>query len=125
MANHEFHDRLLGSFRREEKHHDLGLQTLFNGGANGSAEDGPACIARMNRHQAPPLPVKVVNGSMSWFLGIQSSPENVDGSGAANRTNNGRVGIPKHGYLLLVFFFNHCSSPQNSSIKATRSVKIS
>ena len=125
MANHEFHHGLLGSVRRKEKHHDFGLEALLDGRTNGSAEDGAACVARMDRHQAPSLPVQIVNGSMGWFLGIQSSSENVDGGGPANRTNNGWVCIPEHGYLLLVFFFNHCSSPQNSSIKATRSVMIS
>jgi hypothetical protein len=94
VANHEFHDGLLGSVRREEEHHNFGLEPLLDGRTNGSTEDGAASIAGMNRHQTPPLSIKVVNGSMGWFLGIQSGPENVDGGGPTHRTNNSRVGIP-------------------------------
>lgn len=123
VADHEFHDCLFCPFRCEEEHHDFRLETFLNDGANGSTEDGSACITWMDWHQTPPFPVKVVNGLMGWFLGVESSSKDVDGIGFTNRTNDGGVGIPKHGYLLPVFFFNHCSSPQNSSIKTNSIVK--
>ena len=122
VANHELHDRLLCSFWCEEEHDHLGREAFFDGRANGATENSTACIAWVNRHQSPTLPVEIVNGAVGRFFGVQAGPENVDGSGLADRSDDGGVGVSKHGYLLSVFFFNQCSSPQNSSIKTTQSV---
>ena len=115
-----FPDGLFGSFRRKEKHHDFGLEALLDGGANGAAEDGPASIPRMNREPT-------------------ANPSRPDREWLDALASRGSIRLPKRGwsspcgpYLqwldasrsMVIFcwfsFSIDCSSPQNSSIKATQ-----
>ena len=70
--------------------------------------------SRVNRHQSPTLPVEIVNGAVGRLFGIQAGPENVDGSGLADRSDDGGVSVSKHGYLLSVFFSISVQAPKTA-----------
>ena len=112
VPDHQFLDRLLGPFGGEKEHDYLGLESWLNAGANRATQNGSARISGMNRHQTPTLAVKVVNGTMGWFLRVQSRSEDVNGGCAAQGAHDGGVCVSKHGYLSAVFLFNQCSFPK-------------